>query len=577
MTTPVEVAIQTADSGQAVRGDSLVALFPPDAQTDLGAGAGNPVSQAVSDLLPAQAGQAEVDATPVVDDRKWMSAVKTLRLIMRNVYGFVRRRDLEGVETDRYASWQGMEEFLSDLDRRGLWSLGSNAAGAPGAADEVALSAVADGDYTLALPAVLRTDIDPDAALTWDAARGADAYPSGTVLHLVPWAPYDADAHARVTTTGAATLVGQGTNGAYLWMPVTIDEVGDLQDTNGYYRIALEAPSGLDVKLPSTAIVAPPWLRTDASNRPSDVPTPTLNQQTKLLLSSLRAATIEHLAQHFRPQTTGPTRVTATWETSSTDIDSGEMGFQNVLLNGIAQLFWKIPAAVPVAGSGDTLPRADIVQYFTAHHNVVVYTISTVLTAKVTYFFTQGGVHFINIAEAALTGPAFADGNTVTVELESNIPSRAQIADQAYQASATNVAGGGGAAGKVWKWISSASNAAWGLIGPDSLDAGTAAKKAALKAAQATGRLEKDIAGQGAVTLTAAEAAYDSLEFVGALTADRVVTLPAAPTGVLLVRNAATVHDVKLKASGQSDLAAVTLSAGDNVVLHRGGSLALFT
>ena len=577
MTTPVEVAIQTADSGQAVRGDSLVPLFPPDAQTDLGAGPGNPVSQKLSDLAPAKADQPVVDATPVVDDSKFMTAVKTLRLIMRNVFQFVRRKDLEGTEDDRYADWQGLTAFLSSAKRRGTWTLAALTNAAPAADDEVARADVADGDYRLILAAALRTDRDPDAPLTWAAASVPASYPVGTVLYVTPWQPLDLDAHLKLTTTGAATLEDAGTDAAYLYMPVTLDEVGDLSEAGSYYRISVEEPSGLAVSLPPESIISPPWLRTDATNRPADVPTPTLNQQTKLLLSSLRAATIEHLAQHFRPQTTGPTRVTATWETSSTDIDSGEMGFQNVLLNGIAQLFWKIPAAVPVAGSGDTLPRADIVQYFTAHHNVVVYTISTVLTAKVTYFFTQGGVHFINIAEAALTGPAFADGNTVTVELESNIPSRAQIADQAYQASATNVAGGGGAAGKVWKWISSASNAAWGLIGPDSLDAGTAAKKAALKAAQATGRLEKDIAGQGAVTLTAAEAAYDSLEFVGALTADRVVTLPAAPTGVLLVRNAATVHDVKLKASGQSDLAAVTLSAGDNVVLHRGGSLALFT
>ena len=118
--------------------------------------------------------------------------------------------------------------------------------------------------------------------------------------------------------------------------------------------------------------------------------------------------------------------------------------------------------------------------------------------------------------------------------------------------------------------------AAQSLLEALKADAGTAAKRAHYKAALATGRLQKDIAGAGAFALTAAEAAYDSIETTGAMTADRIGTLPASPTGPLLVRHQATgAYTLQLKASGQADAAAVALGAGDNVILRHGGSLAL--
>ena len=69
-------------------------------------------------------------------------------------------------------------------------------------------------------------------------------------------------------------------------------------------------------------------------------------------------------------------------------------------------------------------------------------------------------------------------------------------------------------------------------VGPDQIDADTAAKKAAINAELATGRLQKSVAGSNDVTLTADEAAYDSVEFTGALTGAIVVTLPTAPSGL---------------------------------------------
>ena len=77
-------------------------------------------------------------------------------------------------------------------------------------------------------------------------------------------------------------------------------------------------------------------------------------------------------------------------------------------------------------------------------------------------------------------------------------------------------------------------------VTPAKLDADTAVKKAAMQARIATGRLSKSIAGGSDVTLTAAEGAYDSIELTGARTADGIVTFPAAPSGVRLVKLSTT-------------------------------------
>ena len=144
-----------------------------------------------------------------------------------------------------------------------------------------------------------------------------------------------------------------------------------------------------------------------------------------------------------------------------------------------------------------------------------------------------------------------------------------------FLAAAVNLFGAGGAAGKLWAYVSSATNATWRrLLDVLKADAGTAAKRADYQAALATGRVQKDIAGNSDVALSAAEAAYDSIELTGAKTGNIVVTLPAAPSGVRLLRDQSTgAFSLKVKASGQADAAAVELLPGNNVILHDGGQL----
>ena len=191
----------------------------------------------------------------------------------RNVKGapeLVERTDLEGNESDLFASWQPASAFLTSgtTYRSGAWGLASNTTGAPTAADDVRENAIAAGAGTIFFGR-LRTDSDGDASYTLGPALSAADYPSGTILHISNWDPYDPDNHIRVTWSSDSTLVGTG-DAAYLWATVSIAEVGDVggwgASHGGYYRLSSEVPSGLDVDLPYTAIGNAPWVRTDGSN-----------------------------------------------------------------------------------------------------------------------------------------------------------------------------------------------------------------------------------------------------------------------------------------------------------------------
>ena len=145
---------------------------------------------------------------------------------------------------------------------------------------------------------------------------------------------------------------------------------------------------------------------------------------------------------------------------------------------------------------------------------------------------------------------------------------------------AANIGGKGGAAGKVWAYLSSNSNATWRrLLDVLKADADTAAKKADYRAALNTGRLDKDIAGSGALALTAAELGYNLIRLTGLKTGDRILSIPANnPAGILAFRNESTGagHSTKIKVATQNDAAAIDLPTGDSIVIAHGGSLARY-
>ena len=201
--------------------------------------------------------------------------------------------------------------------------------------------------------------------------------------------------------------------------------------------------------------------------------TPALTSSTTLLLGDWGTATVEHLNEHVVPKTTGPTNVTATWETGVIDA-AGKIGWQNVLTNGVGTLEWQIPASVPVQGGG-TIPRADVTAYFNSHHTINVAVGSAVIKGPIQNFSLLSGRYYITIGDsigtpnrkaATQTGTP-ADGATAVVQLDSSIPTKDEIADEALKvnipsgAALVLVYGTASASANCIKWNTTNSRAEW--------------------------------------------------------------------------------------------------------------------
>ena len=243
-----------------------------------------------------------------------------------------------------------------------------------------------------------------------------------------------------------------GGDAAYLWAPVTVEEVGNILERSGYYRLSEIEPSQLDLAIPASAVVDDPWLLESGAGAGDAGITQSSLLPVRAPTGSYEDKTLEHVSEHVRPRTTAPLQLTAAWESTPNQVENhnNRIGLQNAIYNGVGQLVWAIPDSVPTAG-GDSVPKADVVAYFNAHHHVKIKAGSKVLTAGFDNFFTLSNNtnYYINMTEAAQTGGAFSDGASVTIELASNIPSRSELADEAYQANTPNI--GSGPANKTWK------------------------------------------------------------------------------------------------------------------------------
>ena len=359
--------------------------------------------------------------------------------------------------------------------------------------------------------------------------------------------------YAKLTLTAGGTLVGQG-NGAYIYAPVAVDETGDLYDGADWNRFSETVPPDVAVDSSLIKSLGSLWDR-------------------MLVVLEATGSILKRARQIIQgtneKQTLSVTRVNAT------PTGPGEIWLGNVQ-NGTGQaLLW--PPAATKDGTAFEIEdlrefkAGDFLSYGGLEWEIGDTPWTTfqgsVLQANVVlaegYVYDANDVPALNaVADFVLEGRDIHLGLVVAAILKR---------------AANNLGGKGGAAGKVWGYLSSATNATWRrLLDVLRADADTAAKKADYAAALATGRLQKSVAGITELTLGASEAAYDSIEFTGLKTSDVVVTLPAAPSGMRLVRNLSTGdYALKAKAAGQSDAAAVVLIDGDNQVLHHGGSLAV--
>ena len=120
-----------------------------------------------------------------------------------------------------------------------------------------------------------------------------------------------------MTTAASSCFSGRLTSGTTRWIATVIQFWYDptkavIKKGLGQYR-QFTADASLKVGFADMGV--PPYLR-DAL--PTGA-TPALTQATKFLLRDWGETTLEHLNEHVVPKTTGPTVLTATWETASGD------------------------------------------------------------------------------------------------------------------------------------------------------------------------------------------------------------------------------------------------------------------
>ena len=365
---------------------------------------------------------------------------------------------------------------------------------------------------------------------------------------------------------------GADDDGDYVYARADWVETGDIasvQEYGDYFRIGHKVPSKLKVELPWTDILGAPWVKPSGTRYKAETLPPTADY----ILADGAVISAEEAKNHDQGDNEevtlrGDFRVNATNVTHYVTFTEPGGGLPNILKIRIPK------TSDPTDDNG--LDKTDLERLLQngawteiddylldITSNATVATIGTSVTFTANY--------------AVLSGTKPTGSDTRKVRVVGEDVHRGEVARQSFKQETPSVAGKGGAAGRVWGWVSSATDAGWRrLLDLLKADADTAAKKADYQAALATGRLQKSVAGNSNVALTAAEAAHDSVEFTGALTGDVIVTLPAAPSGPRLLRNQTTgAFALKVKAAEQADSAAITLASGNNIVLHDGASLAL--
>ena len=256
------------------------------------------------------------------------------------------------------------------------------------------------------------------------------------------------------TPTGTPATLGDEGNGQLLYVAGTVEKHGTiarksdggiLDDT---VAVRDREPSSFFDKLliPWKAIANFNIANYIASLRQLLVSTSaTLTQTTKVLLSDFKTATLAHLGEHIYPQTTKPRDISSTFKTNVVDVSSknGNIAFQNAFLNGVCQMKWALPDTVALL-EGGSIPVADVKKYFTGHHYFEMTNAdrSKILHGRVNIFITLSGTYFVNLGlydgEGTLIEPAtligtFANDESVTIHLSSNLISRDEIRTGAYK------------------------------------------------------------------------------------------------------------------------------------------------
>ena len=341
-----------------------------------------------------------------------------------------------------------------------------------------------------------------------------------------------------MTLTAAGTLVGQG-NAAYIYMPVTVDEVGDLRDDDDWNRFSEVVPPDIAVDSALITSLGALWDR--------------------MLVTLESTAAILALARKIIQGINETAALAGTWTMGGAGarrvVDAG---------SGTGGINWYMPTP----GADADIVKIDRVIHTTTWIEFGAWRV--VPSGNISKSTFSGSVTYV-FDYLVVDGAKAADGTEIAITLDGADIHRGELLRQVFRAWGVTIGGKGrGGEGDLWTAAGNDTDASW---------TSTAAKRAKARAALNTGRLDKDIAGSGALALTAEELGYDLVRLTGAKTGDRILSVPAnKPVGMLVFRNESTGagHDAKLKVATQANGAAITLPAGDSIVIAHGGSLARY-
>ena len=370
---------------------------------------------------------------------------------------YVERDELKPKETDFWSDFISTSLDPTETDKR--WTVGftSEASGVPTLANQYdTLIAVEPGTRMLVIsPTQFDTsDLDnpnnPPGSLTIGTTDLSDPMFFNYSLDT------SGKNYVKFSPTGTPGTLGDPGNGQLLYVVGTVEKHGTiarksdggiLDDT---VAVRDREPSSFFDKLliPWKAIANFNIANYITSLRQLLVSTSaTLSQTTKVLLSDFKTATLAHLSEHIYPQTTKPRDIASTFKTATVNVGNknGNIAFQNAFLNGVCQMKWALTDDVPLVGGG-SIPIADVKKYFTGHHYFEMTNAdrSKILRGRVNNFITLSNntSYFVNLGlydgEGNLVEPAtltgtFANDESVTIHLSSNLISRNEVRNGAYK------------------------------------------------------------------------------------------------------------------------------------------------
>ena len=164
----------------------------------------------------------------------------------------VKKTDLEGHENDFFGTNTNGFLGASVVDKRYTFTITTDESGVPQQANELNPYKLTAGERTLVVAKTMwgkSDENDPEPGKTLDISDFA----AGKKIYLYSQDPFNKDDYFTLTCKAGATLAGSG-NGAYIYVPVTVTETGDVSSPSNWWRLAFTEPSDLDLDLPVSAI-----------------------------------------------------------------------------------------------------------------------------------------------------------------------------------------------------------------------------------------------------------------------------------------------------------------------------------